>query len=164
MFLKTLDLETKSVKYTLETTEGYKFVDLKTKGQELLEFLGSCNVIVELEIIAAMEIPPENKYCIWVNIHAPWSALGFLGYYLGKCHVYLQHPLFCNRNVPYQNSQTLSVHDNVIYHTPSLQHYRKFIHHQDAQAVQSKIVERRVEFIECDREETYADWCVTIKP
>jgi hypothetical protein len=96
-------------RHNLETTDVHK-LKLKKKGQELLTFLEDFDKIVELEIFADRE---NTKYCIWVNVYAPWSVLRYLGYVLMECKVYLQNPSWNTQNVPYYNSQRYEMKNDV---------------------------------------------------
>ncbi len=104
--------------HNLEATDVHK-LKLKKKGQELLTFLEDFDGFIELETFADRE---NTKYCIWVNVYAPWSVLRYLSHVLMECKVYLQTPSWNSQNVPYYNPQLYEMEDDVDV-IPYTQHF-----------------------------------------
>ncbi|KAL9593232.1 MAG: hypothetical protein Q9179_006010 [Wetmoreana sp. 5 TL-2023] len=56
-----------------------------------------------------------------VIVYGPSSLFEPVGIFATKCNIYLQHPRYCNRNVPYHNPHCLSREDGSIFYTHDLQ-------------------------------------------
>ena len=54
---------------------------------------------------------------LFATIYGPNTLFEAVGVFAAKCHLYLQHPRHCNRNVPYQNPHCLSPKDSRIVYT-----------------------------------------------
>lgn len=132
---------------------------MEEKGQELLTFLRSFDEKVELEIFADREFQPEIKYCIWVNVYAPWSVLRYLGYALMECKVFLQKMSWNSRNVPYYNPQIFD-NGNVILYTQhiSISGTRESVLHQDLSADRTGTIERAVEYTRRDEQQVLLEY------
>lgn len=51
-------------------------------------------------------LPPSLG--LYVILYGPPTLARLVGLFTSRCHLYLQHPLHCDRNVPYHNPQCLS--------------------------------------------------------
>ena len=54
---------------------------------------------------------------LFATIYGPSILLEAIGAFAAKCHLYLQHPRHCDRNVPYRNPHCLSPEDSRIVYT-----------------------------------------------
>ncbi len=61
-----------------------------------------------------ISLPPLEIFAI---LYGPSSLFEAVGAFAAKCHLYLQHPKHCNRNVPYRNPHCLSSEDGRILYT-----------------------------------------------
>ena len=62
--------------------------------------------------------PPLELFAI---LYGPSTLFEAIGAFAAKCHLYLQHPRHCNRNVPYRNPHCLSPEDGRIVYTSDIQ-------------------------------------------
>ena len=62
--------------------------------------------------------PPLELFAI---LYGPSTLFEAIGAFAAKCHLYLQHPRHCNRNVPYRNPHCLSTEDDRIMYTYDIQ-------------------------------------------
>lgn len=53
-------------------------------------------------------------------LHGPVTLFELVGAFAAKCHLYLQHPRHCSRNVPYRNPHCLSLTDGQTIYTLDL--------------------------------------------
>ena len=66
----------------------------------------------------AMSPPPLELFAI---LYGPSIIFEAVGSFAAKCHLYLQHPTHCDRNVPYRNPHCLSPEDGHLMYTFDLQ-------------------------------------------
>lgn len=57
---------------------------------------------------------------LFAILYGPSTLFEAVGTFTAKCHIYLQHPRHCNRNVPYRNPHCLSPEDSRIVYTLDL--------------------------------------------
>ena len=61
----------------------------------------------------SMSLPPLELFAVLYGSSTLFEAVGN---FTAKCHLYLQHPRHCNRNVPYRNPHCLSPeNDRIVY-------------------------------------------------
>ena len=58
---------------------------------------------------------------LFAVLYGPSTLFEAVGAFAAKCHLYLQHPRHCNRNVPYRNPHCLSPENGRIFYTFDLQ-------------------------------------------
>lgn len=59
---------------------------------------------------------PNSCLDLYIVLYGPAAAFENVGIFAAKCNLFLQHPKYCDRNVPYRNPQCLSpVEDKAIY-------------------------------------------------
>lgn len=60
----------------------------------------------------------QPKTCVelYIVLYGPPSTFEDVGIFTAKCNLFLQHPRYCDRNVPYRNPQCLSrKDDNIVF-------------------------------------------------
>lgn len=62
----------------------------------------------------SMSPPPLELFAV---IYGPSTLFEAVGTFAAKCHLYLQHPRHCTRNVPYRNPHCLSPEDGRLVYT-----------------------------------------------
>ena len=67
--------------------------------------------------------PPLELFAV---LYGPSKLFELVGAFAAKCHLHLQHPRHCNRNVPYRNPHCLSPENDRIVYTLDLENVLGF--------------------------------------
>ena len=60
---------------------------------------------------------PTTCVDLYIVLYGPPSTFENVGIFTAKCNLFLQHPRYCDRNVPYRNPQCLSRREDEIVFT-----------------------------------------------
>ena len=118
----------------LDTDTRTEFGEIDPKGRKIIEVLGK-EMAIQLfadynasrfaeskksmgkyseKLKQPMSQPPLELFAI---LYGPSPLFEAVGTFAAKCHLYLQHPRHCNRNVPYRNPHCLSPENDRILYT-----------------------------------------------
>lgn len=118
----------------LETETNSMIGEMDSNGRKIIDVLGKA---VTIQLFADFNTFRANKpkksmggYCdksristlpssleLFATIYGPSTLFEAVGAFAAKCHLFLQHPIHCNRNVPYRNPHCLSPENSRIMYT-----------------------------------------------
>lgn len=120
-----------------DPTTGREFGILDKNGAKILDVLGkdislqlfadristpSTNTPEKSTISARKGKRPKREKTLelFAVLYGSYSFFEAVGHFAAECKLFLQHPMHCNRNVPYKNPHCLSPRDSKIVHTHDL--------------------------------------------
>ena len=76
-------------------------------------------VLSEVPKVSKRVARGQTKFCVelYIVLYGPPSVFENVGIFTAKCNLFLQHPRYCDRNVPYRNPQCLSRREDEIMFT-----------------------------------------------
>lgn len=107
--------------------KSVKIISVLRKELELQVFAGSIStaasdLLREYTNASGRSRQPNltSSLGLFVIIYGPSTLSKSVGLFASRCNLHLQHPWHCNRNVPYQNPQSLSPKNTDTIYTSSL--------------------------------------------
>ena len=97
------------------------------KSRKIIEVLGkeiSIQLLADCTLSRSKECGkrtgrPETRSILqlFAILYGPSNLFDAVGTFAAKCHLYLQHPLYCDQNVPYRNPHCLSPEGGLVVFT-----------------------------------------------